>query len=320
MRTPRPVSLPQQPTSWEMLLATGMTPDMVRSRVRRGDLLRLRDGVYLDSRRWPSDDRAQHQVLARAEQVAVPGAVLSHNSAAMFWGLPEPDGAWVDSPASLMVPVPTTQRTRSTDAVRIHVGRLPTHHVTRDSEGWQVTTLARTAVDVVRGLALPESLVVLDAALRLGCAGLVVTPRRPDYANRAIAGAAAAPLVEAAGWVRERRAITAALAAADPRRESPVESLSMAHFMLVGLPLPQCQVPIRTPKGTLYPDFFWPEYNLIGEVDGGVKYVDANTQVREKEREQMLRDLGYRMVRWLGREIRFKPWIVLERVARELGW
>lgn len=302
-----------------MLLATGMTPEMVRSRVRRGDLLRLRQGVYLDSRRWPSDDREQHQLLARAEQVVVPAAVVSHSSAAMLWGLPEPTGAWTDLPPSLMVPVPTTQRARSTDAVRIRVGRLPAHHVARDAEGWQVTTLARTAVDVVRGLALPESLIVLDAALRLSCADLVATPRRADYANRTIAGAAAAPLVEAAGWVRERRTVTTALAAADPRRESPVESLSMAHFMLAGFPLPECQVPIRTPMGTVYPDFFWPEHRLIGEVDGAVKYKDADAQVREKEREQMLRDLNYRMVRWLGREIRLEPWVVLERVARKLG-
>lgn len=218
-----------------------------------------------------------------------------------------------------MVPVPTTQRARSAEAVRVRVGRLPAHHVTRDSEGWQVTTLARTAVDVVRGLALPESLIVLDAALRLGCADLVSTPRRADFANRTIAGAAAAPLAEAAEWVRERRSITEALAAADPRRESPVESLSMAHFMLAGLPLPQCQVPIRTPMGTVYPDFYWHECRLIGEVDGGVKYSDPDAHVREKEREQMLRDLNYRMVRWLGREIRLQPWVVIERVTRKLA-
>ncbi len=319
MRTPRPVVLPQQPTSWGMLRATGMTPDMVRSRVRRGDLLRLREGVYLDARRWPPEESAQHQVLARAEQVAVPGAVLSHNSAALFWGLPEPAGAWTESPASLTVPTPTTQRARASESVRIRVGRLPAHHVTRDPEGWQITTLARTAVDVVRGLALPESLIVLDAALRLACVDLVATPRRADYANRAIAAAAAVPVAEAVGWVREQRSIRAVLAAADPRRESPVESLSAAHFMLAGLPLPESQVPIRTPVGTVYPDFFWREQGLIGEVDGAVKYHDPGAHVKEKEREQVLRDLGYRMVRWLGREIRLQPWVVIERVARKLG-
>ena len=93
----------------------------------------------------------------------------------------------------------------------------------------------------------------------------------------------------------------------------------MAHFMLAGLPLPECQVPIRTPKGTLYPDFYWREQGLIGEVDGAEKYIDPGAGVREKEREQVLRDLNYRMVRWLGREIRLTPWVVIDRVARELG-
>ncbi|MCW5953915.1 MAG: hypothetical protein KIT69_16820 [Propionibacteriaceae bacterium] len=302
-----------------MLHAIGMTPEMLRSRVRRGDLRRLRAGVYLDARLWPPDESAQHQVLARAEQVAVPGAVLSHNSAALFWGLPEPARAWTDSPPSLTVPTPTTQRARVSESVRIHVGKLPAHHVTRDPEGWQMTTLARTAVDVVRGLALTESLIVLDAAQRLTVADLVAMPRRADYANRTIAAAAGLPLAEAAGWVREQRSVKAALAAADPRRESPVESLSAAHFMLAGLPLPESQVPVRTPKGTLYPDFFWREHGLIGEVDGAVKYNDPVAHVKEKEREQLLRDLGYRMVRWLGREIRLEPWVVMERVARKLG-
>ena len=187
--------------------------------------------------------------------------------------------------------------------------------------GWQITTLARTAVDVVRGLALPESLIVLDAALRLVHAS-TLWPRRggADYANRAIAGGQRlVPVAEAVGWVREQRSIRAALAAADPRRESPVESLSAAHFMLAGLPLPESQVPIRTPMGTVYPDFFWREQGLIGEVDGAVKYHDPGAHVKEKEREQVLRDLGYRMVRWLGREIRLQPWVVIERVARKLG-
>ena len=39
----------------------------------------------------------------------------------------------------------------------------------------------------------------------------------------------------------------------------------------------------------------------------------------EKEREQLLRDLGYRMVRWLAKEIMLTPELVVARVARALG-
>jgi very-short-patch-repair endonuclease len=109
-----------------------------------------------------------------------------------------------------------------------------------------------------------------------------------------------------------------ALGVASPMRESPIESLSFAHFMLAGLPLPECQVGIRTAGGVFYPDFFWESERLIGEADGREKYEDADSRVREKEREQHLRDLDYRVVRWLGKEIYLQPPIVMARVARAL--
>jgi very-short-patch-repair endonuclease len=58
----------------------------------------------------------------------------------------------------------------------------------------------------------------------------------------------------------------------------------------------------------------------VGECDGAVKYVDAHGYVNEKEREQVLRDLGYRIVRWLAKEIMLTPQVVVERIARALGF
>ena len=36
----------------------------------------------------------------------------------------------------------------------------------------------------------------------------------------------------------------------------------------------------------------------------------------EKWREQVLRDLGHRVVRWLAREIMTVPWEVMARIGR----
>jgi very-short-patch-repair endonuclease len=58
---------------------------------------------------------------------------------------------------------------------------------------------------------------------------------------------------------------------------------------------------------------------VIGEVDGAIKYQDASAFVLEKQREQILRDLGYIIVRWLAREIMLTPWVVIERVERTLS-
>ena len=55
------------------------------------------------------------------------------------------------------------------------------------------------------------------------------------------------------------------------------------------------------------------------EADGAEKYRDQQAAVREKEREQVLRDLGYRSVRWLSKEIMARPDVVVDRVRRQLG-
>jgi very-short-patch-repair endonuclease len=68
-----------------------------------------------------------------------------------------------------------------------------------------------------------------------------------------------------------------------------------------------------------YPDFFWEGERLIGEADGREKYEDSEASVREKEREQYLRDLDFKVVRWLGKEIYLQPAVVMARVARALG-
>jgi len=182
-----------------------------------------------------------------------------------------------------------------------------------------VTTPARTAVDLAADLPLPEALVLLDGAARLICASLVNQVRRRDYANPQLVRAAVELLEQAATTVRATR-LRPALALVNPSRESVAESLSAGHMQLSGLPTPRFQAEIRTPIGTLYPDFLWEDLKLIGECDGAIKYNDASGYVLEKEREQVLRDLGYRFVRWLAKEIMLRPDVVMERIARALAW
>jgi very-short-patch-repair endonuclease len=129
---------------------------------------------------------------------------------------------------------------------------------------------------------------------------------------------AIALLYDAAATIRASR-LRPAIALVNPSRESMAESLSAGHLHMSGLPAPIFQAEIRTPMGRLYPDFLWEDLKLIGECDGAMKYDSANAYVLEKEREQMLRDLGYRFVRWLAREIMLEPAVVMARIARALG-
>jgi hypothetical protein len=247
-----------------------------------------------------------------------PSAVLSHETAALVWGLPTPGFAeWAEATPAVTLPSGDGAKSRRGPVVH-HIGTLPAGQVTRDHDGYALTTVARTAVDLAAGLALPQSLVLLDGAARIVVEQLVEKPRPRDYANPRLVRAAVDLLSDAATTHR-LVALTAHISLADPCRESAAESLSAGHFMVAGLPTPLYQHPIRTRTGTYFPDFYWPEYQLIGECDGALKYTDPRDLVKEKIREDSLRELGNRFVRWMGGEIMGRPASVVERVSRGLG-
>ncbi len=292
---------------------------MIRTQLMTGRLTQLRAGVFLSTDAWPDTPAGQHLARAHAEQVANPDAVLSHESAAVVWDLPSPDfDPWHESPVSLTRPGRTSHRSRSSTATW-HTGDLPVASVVRDPDGYAVTSVSRTAVDLAAGRTVYESLVILDAASRLLVASFVGgRPRRTDYSNPRFVKAARESLLTAAPPTRRAR-LLGAIDLVEPCRESPAESLTAGHLHLAGVPTPQFQATIQTPMGKVYPDLYWPEANLIGECDGAIKYGEANAFVNEKEREQMLRDLGYRIVRWLAKEIMTRPWEVIERIERALA-
>ncbi len=293
-----------------------MTDHMIRSRVRSGRLVAVRHGVFVRADAWPDDEAGQGVVRARAEQAANPEGVLSHQSAALILGLPNPGfSRWDEHPVSITLPSGHSSRTASTVH---HVGPLPRSQVTVDEEGYGVTTPARTAVDLAARLDLPAALVLLDGAARSTCASYVPAPRRGDYTNPAHVRAASALLSDAADTIRANR-LREVIGLVMPCRESPAESLSAGYMHLAGIPTPSCQTRIRTARGTYFPDFLWEDAGLIGECDGAVKYTDASAFVAEKEREQYLRDNGWRFVRWLPKEVMLDPATVMARIRRALG-
>jgi very-short-patch-repair endonuclease len=82
-------------------------------------------------------------------------------------------------------------------------------------------------------------------------------------------------------------------------------------------------VRIRTPYGDYYPDNLWAEQRLIGEADGEAKYAEAARVTQEKLRDGYLRDEGYELIHWTGKEMFGAAARVTERVARLLlarGW
>ncbi|NUL49094.1 hypothetical protein F7P69_28430 [Cellulosimicrobium funkei] len=132
--------------------------------------------------------------------------------------------------------------------------------------------------------------------------------------------AATATLVEelSLSQAAHRRAHLA-MSFADPRSESPKESVSRALIYQLGFEVPdlQYQVVDSTGREVARTDFKWKRSTLrdrilLGEFDGLMKYGVALTGpnggvdalAREKKRELMLARLGHDVVRWIDSDLR----------------
>lgn len=253
-----------------------------------GDLVRIRVGAYASAETWQALDDAERyrlRVLAAGRRLRRP--LFSHDSAAALWRLPR-IGRW---PPAVHVTVPHAVGGRSSRGVRRHqVPALPRHLVAMD--GVRATGAARTVVDVARSWSFAAGLVAADHALREGWA----TPDR-------LAGELAA-VGPGRGVRAGRRVIDAASGAA----ESVGESLSRARMIELGLPLPELQHVVEDGDGVVgRVDFWWESLGLVGEFDGRMKYrvggIPDSRAVEErvwaeKQREDRLRGLGLRVVRW----------------------
>lgn len=95
---------------------------------------------------------------------------------------------------------------------------------------------------------------------------------------------------------------------ADGRADRPGESLSRVTMHRAGIPKPQLQTRLAGVSGRQYPvDFWWPEFDTIGEFDGRYKYSDPRflggrtpeqALYDEKLREDDLRGLHRGFARW----------------------
>ncbi|GAA1709091.1 hypothetical protein GCM10009809_01640 [Isoptericola hypogeus] len=227
----------------------------IERQLRRGDLRRLRRGVYVPA---VVDDggpavRRERRVLELAAAVAEgleTDFVFSHETAALVHGL---------SVYRLAEQVHVSQASKPTvrraedPCLRRHAIDVPSRDRTVVG-GRPVTTIERTMVDCARWLPGARALVVADSALRAGADLEVV----------------AAVLEEAAGkqGVRQARRI---VEIADARAESTGESLVRWYALESGL-APEPSVEVLTRRGAFWVDLGWPDLKVGVEFDGLVKY------------------------------------------------
>ena len=288
-----------------------LTRHQIDGALSGGRLLRVRPGLYeAPAHRGCVPPHDWHAAVAAAVSASESGAVLSHVTAALVWGLPNPRRT---SPRIQLTVTGRPRTSRAESIVLLHRAALPQRHCAT-VDGLRVTSPARTVLDCFRTLPCGDALAIADAAFRHGLLDTVHLEDALDVMHRW-------PYLE-----RAHRGIPLI----DPRRENWLESYSAAELVAQGVPLATPQVTVYATDGTFVArvDALWERHGVIGEADGAGKYLGdfdsfgdrspeavARRVIAAGVRESRLRDLGFGVVRWDPREVATAPSLVARRFA-----
>jgi len=307
-----PTKLPDDGTLWrtDQLLASGLNARAIAVLVRDGSLVRLRRGCYGRGDWWRDLDapsRRRQLISAHALgtlTTSAGGFVYSHVSGASLHRL----RLWkVDDRVHLTQDACPSGISHGRDVVA-HTRRVASRELCF-VDGLPCTSLERTVVDCCLMFTVPQAVILVDHAARLGAdLGMIRT------ACDALAGRN--------GVVALRRA----LELVDPRSESAGESLTRELLHRLGIRPPELQYSVLTPLGEHRMDFAWPEVKVAVEFDGKSKYFDyrptGEVLFAERQREKALTEQGWTFVRieWkhLFNEVEFK-YRVLRALNRGAG-
>jgi hypothetical protein len=262
--------------SLTQLQFAGLSASAVRSRVAAGRLHRLHRGVYaVGHRRLTAHGRWMAAVLAYG-----PGALLSHRSAAVLWGL-------VVGGQVIHVTVPG-RSARSRHGVRAHRATLRPEDAAVH-EGIPCTSVARTLLDFAtdaRPRELERALAQVEV-LRL--------PHLPQLDARGHPGAGA---LRAA--MSEEPALTA----------SELEERFLALCEEHALPRPAVNADVLVASGHVTVDFLWRQERVVVETDGYAFHSHRTAFERDRRRDQLLAREGFEVLRFTWRQLAEEPEVV----------
>jgi hypothetical protein len=264
--------------------------------LRQPGLERLSRDTYLPRSLGDVPDARIAAILMNAP----PGAVASHLAAAALWGLAVPLIDRADRRVDLIVSGGGRAESRSDR--RIHRLELAEDETTTRL-GQPVTTQARTWRDLAAILQPPSLLAVTDQLIRGsgGRQGLQEQLARHPRGR---------------GCARAR----AALALADPRAESPMESVVRWLFHAGGLPPPELQYVVRDAAGSFLAraDFAWPLKRVLVEFDGDV-HRERDVFVKDVRRQNLVVAAGWTVLRYTSADALGRADDMVAEVRSSLG-
>ena len=290
-------------------IARGYSDQNLTDGVRTGVLIRIRQGAYTFRDIWAgASPIRRHQMVAHAViRAHTTPLALSHTSASVEHGL------WLHQADLTRVHVTCLDARlgRTTKDVVYHHAPIREGDLT-EVNGVLVVEPVRAAVETALLSDVASGLVVLDSVIALERGNL-------DDIHRAYGAMAT--------WPKARHLqITVRLVR--PGGNSVGESLMRHLFWTQHVPAPVLQFEVRDENGDLVgcTDFAWPEFGLLGEFDGKVKYgrllksgeMPTDAVFREKKREDRIRELtGWLMIRFVWSDL-YEPRRTAERIFAQL--
>ncbi|HSF26696.1 MAG TPA: type IV toxin-antitoxin system AbiEi family antitoxin [Actinomycetes bacterium] len=206
----------------------GLSRWSLRTLLERGEIRRVVRGVYVDA-------QVPDSLLLRASALALvlpKGVVVCRSTAAWLLGIEVQE----INAHLRVVEVEVCSRDGSAairrPGVRGYSALLPDHHVTVIA-GIEVTTPARTAIDLARWCERPDALAYVDALLHTGVVVL-------DELMAVIDESFGLP------WIEQAREM---VDLSDAGAESGMESRMRLRYLDAGFPRPECQIAILDDAG-----------------------------------------------------------------------
>lgn len=259
-------------------LAAHVAPSVLDAALHSGTLRRLRPGVFVLESTWaqtPQHDR--YSLLVTGVLSGRPRWIASHHAALALHELPlhDVDRSVVDVVASV-----GTSKVRA--GTHVHVA-TPAQRLLIDDPAVQAVSVADACVLTAAGSGVEAGVVAMDAAVH----------RRLTSPASLSESVGACQLRYGVGQAR------AAIAAVDPRCESPGETRTRLILRAAGLDV-RSQVSLSDDDGFIGRVDLLVGNRVVVEFDGAVKYdgLDGRRALMdEKRREERLRDAGFRVVR-----------------------
>jgi Protein of unknown function (DUF559) len=214
------------------------------------------------------------------------GAALSHRTATALWGI------WGSGAGEIHVTLP--RKTRSSRAIRRHYAVLPSDEIAVH-DGIPVTSAARAVLDLAadRGEAAAES--ALREMEYLGIYGPLSLPslltRHPHHKGTELVRTCLARLADDPGG----------------RIRSDLEETFLPFLTAQKVPRPRLNPWLSLDDDRFQVDCFWPDANLIGELDGFKSHGTKRAFRKDRRRDRRLKARGFTVVRITEDQIRDEP-------------